>query len=144
MELQHTVFEYSYQVSEQDLDSFGHMNNAHYLRLMEQARWDFITKNGYGHKRMNETQKGPVLLEVHLRFRRELKLSEHITIFSQAQEVKGKIMHLKQWIVKKVSGEQVIAAEAMFTVGFFHFTTRKLLVPDAEWLLACGYTDSVE
>ena len=41
------VFEKSIVISEAHLDSFGHLNNARYLELFEQARWDLITEGGF-------------------------------------------------------------------------------------------------
>ena len=42
------VFEQSIVIREEHLDTFGHVNNARYLEIFEQARWDFITDNGFG------------------------------------------------------------------------------------------------
>ena len=43
-----TVHEKTIVISEAHLDSFGHVNNARYLELFEQARWDLITERGFG------------------------------------------------------------------------------------------------
>ena len=37
------IYEYEKTILEQHLDTFGHVNNAAYLVLYEEARWDFIT-----------------------------------------------------------------------------------------------------
>ena len=42
------IFEYQVLIQEVHLDSFGHVNNAAYVMLYEEARWDFITKQGFG------------------------------------------------------------------------------------------------
>ena len=47
-----TIFSYPLIIKEMDLDTFGHVNNARYLTLFEDARWDLITKNGYGLKKI--------------------------------------------------------------------------------------------
>ncbi len=44
------TFVYDTQIKEHHLDSFGHVNNATYLSLYEEARWESITENGYGLK----------------------------------------------------------------------------------------------
>ncbi len=44
--------EYQLLIHEGHLDSFGHVNNATYLNLFEEARWDWITARGYGLKEM--------------------------------------------------------------------------------------------
>ena len=47
-----------------DIDAFGHVNNAVYLTLFEEARWEFVTNRGYGLKQIQEKQQGPVILAV--------------------------------------------------------------------------------
>ena len=128
-------FEYKTQILEHHLDSFGHVNNAKYLELYEDARWDFITKNGYGLKEIQEFQKGPIVLDVHCRYKRELVNREMITVISTPTEHKQKIMRMQQIIVKE-NGE--VAAEADFTFGFMDLKLRKMITPIPEWLKAIG------
>lgn len=59
-------------ILEGHLDTFGHVNNASYLEILEEARWDLITRNGYGLDAVRRLGIGPVVLEAHLRFVREL------------------------------------------------------------------------
>ena len=40
------IFTYEMLIKEKHLDTFGHVNNATYFELLEEARWDFITNNG--------------------------------------------------------------------------------------------------
>jgi acyl-CoA thioesterase FadM len=53
--------EYSYKVliREGHLDTFGHMNNATYLQLAEDARWEMLVSAGYGLDVVQRTQQGP-------------------------------------------------------------------------------------
>lgn len=135
-ENQNQIFCYSYLVTEKDIDTFMHVNNANYMRFMEDARWDFITKNGYGLERVREERKGPVLLESHLRFRRELKNREWIHIYSQIHgRLNEKIYQLKQIVIKE---NGILSCEAMMTIGFFHTDERKLIAPPQIWLDAIG------
>jgi len=130
--------EYSYtlQILERHLDSFGHVNNATYLELYEQARWEFITKNGYGLDRIHQLQLGPVLLEAHLFFRRELVNREVITIKSRSTGMKGRLMMGLEQIMEKSNGE--LASKLDITVGLFDMKKRKLIEPTPEWLAAIG------
>ena len=128
-------FSYQTQILEHHLDSFGHVNNATYLELFEEARWDFITRNGYGLKQVQELRQGPIVLDVNCRFKRELINRENITIVSCTSEHKSKIMRIKQHILKE-NGE--VSAEAEFTFGFMDLEKRKMIaMPDA-WLKAVG------
>lgn len=118
------------------MDSFGHVNNAIYVQLYEEARWDFITKNGFGLDVIQRDQVGPVLLDLQVKFKREIKNREVIKITSQAIEVmNSKMLVLGQ---KMVKSDGKIASEALFTVGFFDMKERKLIHASAEWLKAVG------
>ena len=128
-------FEYQTQILEHRLDTFGHVNNARYLELYEEARWDFIENSGYGLDQILSNQQGPVVLDVNCRFKRELKNREMITIVSKTIEWSGKISRLEQKIVK---ADGQIASEAVFTFGFMDFKQRKLIDPPDQWLKAIG------
>ena len=130
------IFEYDVQIKEIHLDSFGHVNNAVYVQLYEEARWDFITKNGFGLGVIQREQVGPVLLDLQVRFKREIKNREFIKIQSQTREIiSSKIILLEQ---KMINSDGKIASEALFTVGFFDMQERKLITPPQEWLAAVG------
>lgn len=131
-----TIFEYEVLIREFHLDSFGHVNNAAYVMLYEEARWDFITKNGFGLDYIQKHQVGPVILDLNVRFKRELKNRERIRITSKTIEiVSPKIMVLEQNMIKE---DGKVASEAKFTVGFFDMKARKLIDANPEWLKAVG------
>ena len=131
------IFEYNKQILEQHLDTFGHVNNAVYLSLYEEARWDFITKNNLGLKEILETKVGPVLLDLQLTFKAELKNREVIKITSQARsELRNKfVMTLDQ---KMLKGDGKIASTLTLSVGLMDLNQRKLISPTLEWLKALG------
>lgn len=134
---------YSFTVKEGHLDTFGHVNNAAYLSIFEEARWDWINRGGYGFERIHREKKGPVLLEVNLRFRRELKLHQEVQIESQVESISElKTSKIFEVVQKMISNEAGIHCEARFKIGFFDMTTRKLIQPPAEWLKAIGWTQS--
>lgn len=132
----HKIFEYPVEILEHHLDSFGHVNNAAYVKLYEEARWDFITKNGYGLNKILELQQGPVILDLKVKFKRELKNRESIVIYSQVHEILNSRMIILQQSMKKGDGK--ISSEALFTIGFFDMRERKLIDASADWLKAVG------
>jgi YbgC/YbaW family acyl-CoA thioester hydrolase len=132
-----SVFEFKVQIKEFHLDTFGHVNNAVYMSLYEEARWDFITQHGYGLEKIKEEKKGPVILESLIKFRRELVNREWITIISEpADPEKSRIMKIEQKIMK---ADGSLASEATFTVGFMDLVLRKLILPPEDWRKACGF-----
>lgn len=131
------IYEYQLTILEQHLDTFGHVNNAVYLTLYEQARWDFITHNGLGLKQIMESKIGPVLLDLNLTFKSELNNRDKIKIISQARpEMRNKfVMVLDQKILKE---NERVASTLTLSVGLMDLTQRKLIPPTKEWLLALG------
>jgi YbgC/YbaW family acyl-CoA thioester hydrolase len=132
---------YPIVIKEHHLDTFGHVNNATYLQLFEEARWEWITQNGYGLAKVRETGLGPTLLEVHLKFLKEVRLRQKITIQSRVLSYVKKISVLEQ-AMKNEAGE--ICCQASFTVGLFDTKERKLVLPTKEWLQAVGFTGTVQ
>jgi YbgC/YbaW family acyl-CoA thioester hydrolase len=130
-------FEYSVQIKEFHLDTFGHVNNAVYMALYEEARWDFITKHGYGLEKIQQEKKGPVILESTIRYRKELINREIIKIVSEPIDpVKSKIMTINQ---KMFKADGSLASDAVFTVGFMDLKERKLILAPEDWRKACGF-----
>jgi acyl-CoA thioester hydrolase len=120
---------YSTLINETHLDFFGHVNNATYLVLFEQARWDLITQNGYGLEKVKETQLGPVILEIKLNFRKELLCRQEIMIETNLISYEGKIGKLMQKIIR---GNDICTI-AEVTFGLFDLCKRKLVSPTLEW-----------
>jgi len=118
------------------LDVFGHVNNANYLELYEEARWDFIEKNGFGLERIMRDKQGPVILDINITFKAELRNREKIKIISHPGEMKNKlIMALHQKIEKE---DGTIASTLVMHLGLFDLEKRKLILPTKDWFKAIG------
>lgn len=130
--------EYCLVIAEKHLDLFGHVNNAAYLQIFEEARWDWITCNGFGVDQILKLGIGPVILEIRLRFKKELTNHQRILIRSRTVEYRSKIGRLEQ-VMAREDGQVVCAAE--FVIGLFDLRTRRLIKPTSEWLRAVGIED---
>lgn len=137
------IYEYELTILEHHLDTFGHVNNAVYLEMYEEARWDFITRNNLGLKEILATKVGPVLLDLQLTFKAELKLREKIKIVSQAKpEMRNKyVMQLEQKMIKE---DGKIASLITLSVGMMDLNARKLISPTDEWRKALGLLEFIE
>jgi acyl-CoA thioester hydrolase len=133
------VFEYPIQIREAHLDTFGHVNNAVYLELFEEARWDAITARGFGLDTIQEKKIGPVVLEIKIRFQKELRLREKLVIrswtSSSSSSVSSKICTMTQVMINE-NGEEACRAEFVF--GLFDLQKRRLMAPTPEWMHAIG------
>lgn len=128
------IFTYPVVIKEEHLDTFFHVNNAAYFKLFEEARWDLMTNNGYGLNKIQQTGLGPTILKIQLSFLKELRLREAITIQTQMISYEKKIGQLSQ---KMLRGQE-ICCEALFVIGLFDLSKRKLVAPTSEWLSAIG------
>lgn len=126
---------YELLIREYHLDSFGHVNNATYLQIYEEARWEVVTTNGFGYKEVHRSKQGPVILECQIKFIRELFLREKIKVTVELLNYEGKIGQIKQQMIKP---DGSVASEAIFTFGFFDMVHRKLIEPTELWKKALG------
>lgn len=127
-------FSYPLTIKEANLDTFGHVNNATYLTLFEEARWELLTENGYGLQKIQETRIGPTILEIKLAFLKELRVRDKIIIESQIMSYEKKIGRLSQ----KMFRDGVVCCEAEIVISLFSLIERKLIPPTSEWLHAVG------
>jgi thioesterase III len=134
-----STHEWSFQVLEGHLDTFGHMNHATYLQIFEQARWDLITNRGFGLKEIMALQIGPTILEAQISYKRELRLRDHVKIETTCPEYKGKIGKIYQRMINS-KGEE--AAALNLTIALFDMKTRKLIAATPEWLHAVGIKET--
>jgi acyl-CoA thioester hydrolase len=133
-----SIFHYEFTVVETHLDFMGHMNNATYLQVFEEARWEIVVHRGYDYKMIQKSKKGPVILDVKLRFSREVTLRERVRITTEFLSYRGKVGTLRQTMYKQ---DGTVAAEAEFTTGLFDMVERKLIEPTPEWKMAVGLAE---
>lgn len=129
------VFEQTILIREEHLDTFGHVNNARYLELFEQARWDLITENGFGLEQVKASGTGPVILEVTLKFMREVGNRQTMRIVSTLDSYEGKIGRMTQTLI---DDQGRVCCEGKFVFGQWDTKTRKLIEPTPEWRRALG------
>jgi len=132
--LEFETYHYPILIKEFHLDTFGHVNNATYLELFEEARWDLITKNGYGLPRIMESGIGPTILEIKLKFSKEIKLREEISIETQVVSYDNKIAKLMQRMLRI----KEVCCTAEFVIALFDLKSRKIILPTEDWLKAVG------
>jgi len=129
------VFEQTILIREEHLDTFGHVNNARYLEMFEQARWDLITENGFGLEQVKASGTGPVILEVTLKFMREVGNRQTMRIVSTLDSYEGKIGRMTQLLL---DDQERVCCEGKFVFGQWDTKTRKLIEPTPEWRRAVG------
>lgn len=135
------VYEYEVLIIERHLDTFGHVNNSTYLDLLEAARWEWITQNGFGLERIRQVRQGPTILEIQLQFKREILNRQRIKIRSWVESYEGKVGVVVQQMHDEAG---VLCCEARFKVGLFDLDKRRLITPTPEWRRALGIAETVD
>jgi len=123
---------YKYTIQETDLDFVGHVNNATYVRIYEQARWQVLFDHGYSLNNIKETQQSPIILSIKVDYLKELTARQNIEVTTEFNKLDGKIGLLEQKML--IANTDIIASKADITYGVFDMKTRKLIPAPQEWL----------
>ncbi|MEC7181448.1 MAG: acyl-CoA thioesterase [Bdellovibrionota bacterium] len=126
------VFEYSVIVREHNLDTLGHLNNASYLQLFEEARWDFSDKGGFGLDWVLSNKQSPIVLKAEMSFRKEVLNREALLIQSEFVGFKNSLIgSFKQ---KMIKSNKKVASILSIDVGFMDLKERKLMNFPKNWV----------
>jgi acyl-CoA thioester hydrolase len=129
------VHSYPFTVLESHLDTFGHMNHATYLVVLEEARWDLLTGRGFGLEKVMESGISPVVLEVNIKFIKELRLRRKFVIETQLASFDRTVFKVRQEIK---DAEDKVYCTAELTFALFDIEKRRIIAPTPDWLKALG------
>ena len=129
------VFSYSLLIRERQLDSLGHVHNLNYLEMFEEAWWEFVTANGGGYKLIEETKTAPVILDINVKFIREVRNREKVRITTRCYDYKMVLGKIEQIMYNEKNEE---TCKAQYSVALFDLVQRTLIVPPPAWTKAFG------
>lgn len=107
-----------------ELDALGHVNHAVYHSYAEVARFEGFAAAGCGFEELTAAGYGPVMLESHIVFRRELVGRDVVDVTCEVKFGTGKTFQLEQVITK---ADGTVAAEITSTAGIMDLKARKLV-----------------
>ncbi|MEU2084516.1 thioesterase family protein [Streptomyces albus] len=110
-----------------ETDVQGHLNQAVYLQYAEHARWSVLHAAGIEQQHLLAERVGPVVLEQTVRYRRELRAGDEVTVSCAFEWGEGKVFHVHQEI-RTTDG--TLAAEVTGVGGVIDLDARRLM-PDA-------------
>lgn len=131
------VFSVPVTVRGYELDTQGHLNQAVYLQYSEHARWELLRAAGIQQNALVESGIGPVVLEVNVKYLRELRGGDEVEVTCETGWAEGKVFQFKQQIIKK---DGTLCAEIVLVGGVMDLKARKL-VPDPAAALAAVASD---
>jgi acyl-CoA thioester hydrolase len=119
-------FESQIAVRAYELDSLGHLNRAVYLQYAEHARWACLRQAGIDHAELLAAGVGPVTLDEHIRYHRELRAGDEVLVSCGFVWGQGKTLRIEQEFHRT---DGTLAAELTGVVGLLDLRERHL-VPD--------------
>ncbi|MBC7661866.1 MAG: acyl-CoA thioesterase [Chitinophagaceae bacterium] len=124
-------FELRYLVTETMLDIMGHLNHARYLTIFEEARWQLCFDKGFSLDVMLKDGIGFVILDAYIRYIKEVKNRDELTIRTRFSNLEQKI-----WIVdhEMIRADGTICATIQLKAGLFDLKRRRLADPQPSWL----------
>lgn len=107
-------FESTFRIRSFHTDSFGHVNNARYLELLEEARWQFAEYHGLIDL-LNEKSLGFIIMELNLRFRLPVVVGDTIQVFTSLVSLGSDLGEVEQFI-KKTGGKLAAKSKCTFVL----------------------------
>lgn len=97
-----------------ELDSYGHVNNAVYLNYAEQGRWELFRELGLLERLMADQTK-VVIVENHIKYIRQVKLFDKITVETQ-MEKSAHFLLFHHHLLNAITGKTVakVTAKSVF------------------------------
>ncbi len=106
-----------------ELDTQGHLNWAEYLHYAEHARWELLAAAGITQEGLLATGFGPVVLDVSVKFRRELRGGDEVDVSCGFVFDGGKTFQIKQDF-RRPDGR--VSASLTSTCGLLDLRERRL------------------
>lgn len=103
MKYQRKIFGY-------ECDVYGHLNNANYLHLLEEARSDALEKVGFPVRKFREMGIHIYLTQASIKFKRGVELEDTVTIESKYEKF-NRLMSTWDQVIYNSRGEVCAVAE---------------------------------
>lgn len=112
-------FFYPVQIRYADLDAQWHVNNAHFLTILEQARLSYIRQLGLWDGK-SFLDLGLIVADVHIAYKAPIELEEEIQVALRVDRIGNKSMTMINEIRNTKDGSLKAQAEVVMVTYDFH------------------------
>jgi acyl-CoA thioester hydrolase len=127
----HRVHTSTLSVRGYEIDALGHVAGTVYMQYAEHARWECLAAAGLPVATLLGAGVMPVILEITLNYRTELRFGDDVEIGCEFHWGERKTARISQRISR---GDGAVAAEVSVLCGLLDLTTRKLVASPRERL----------
>lgn len=127
-----TIFHFNYplQVRYGDLDAQAHVNNAHFITFIEQARLAYLVETGLFDGE-NFLDLGLIVADVHMAYLAPLKLGQPVEIGVRVSRIGNKSLTLEYEVRDARTGSVAARAETIMVAYDYHTSASRPV--SAEW-----------
>jgi acyl-CoA thioester hydrolase len=106
-----------------DVDSFGHVNNAVYLRYCEAARNDYLLDRGLTFADFTRWEAFPALVAARLEYRLPARTDDELIVYGTLKARGRTRFDIDHEIVR--AGDEVLICAAQLEFAFLHLRTNR-------------------
>jgi acyl-CoA thioester hydrolase len=107
-----------------EIDMNGHVTHSAYLNWAEHARFEYLRESGVNIWDMTAAGFGPVILEMTLKFGREIRVGEPVTVTVEIDHRGGTTFEVRHNFTP--AGHERPAASCTVVMGLLDHATRRL------------------
>ena len=105
------IFDWTYVVSERDLDDLGHANNISYLKWMQSASLAHSAAQGWPIEAYRSLGVGWVVRSHHIEYLRSAVLGDQIVVRTWVANLK-KVTSLRRFEIRRIADDVLLARSA--------------------------------
>jgi len=117
-----------------DLDTYGHVNNKHYLGFLEEARIKYY-RDVMGME-ANVMDFGAVVARVEINYLAPIQYEDNIEVWSRCSKIGNKSYDIEAVILRNENDKIVPVAEAVVTLVSYNLKTGKAVSNPEKAILA--------
>ncbi|MHB8808180.1 MAG: acyl-CoA thioesterase [Anaerolineaceae bacterium] len=121
-------FFYPVQIRYADLDAQWHVNNAHFLTILEQARLSYIRQLGLWDGK-SFLDLGVIIADIHIAYKAPIALEDEIQVALRISHIGNKSMTMENEILNTKDRSLKAQAEVVLVTYDFH---SKMTIPVPE------------
>lgn len=106
-----------------DVDSFGHVNNANYLRYCEAARNDYLLERGLAFADFTRWEAFPALVAARLDYRLPARTDDELIVYGTLEATGRTRFSIHHEIVR--AGDEALICAAQLEFAFLHLRTNR-------------------